>query len=94
MKTLYLDCNMGATGEMLASALLAIHPNQNQVIERLNQLNLPGIRFQAESVATGGLVGTHIKILRDSAVFKEDSLASGSQRFSSPQSLFLDSCSY
>ena len=54
MKTLYLDCNMGATGEMLASALLAIHPNQNQVIERLNQLNLPGIRFQAESVATGG----------------------------------------
>ena len=94
MKTLYLDCNMGATGEMLASALLAIHPNQNQVIERLNQLNLPGIRFQAESVATGGLVGTHIKILRDSAVFKEDSLASGSQHFSSPQSLFLDSCSY
>lgn len=94
MKTLYLDCNMGATGEMLASALLAIHPNQKQVIERLNQLNLPGIRFQAESVATGGLVGTHMKILRDSAVFEEDSLASGSQRFSPPQSLFLDSCSY
>ena len=94
MKTLYLDCNMGATGEMLASALLAIHPNQKQVIERLNQLNLPGIRFQVESVATGGLVGTHMKILRDSAVFEEDSLASGSQRFSPPQSLFLDSCSY
>lgn len=85
---------MGATGEMLASALLAIHPNQKQVIERLNQLNLPGIRFQVESVATGGLVGTHMKILRDSAVFEEDSLASGSQRFSPPQSLFLDSCSY
>lgn len=95
MKTLYLDCNMGATGEMLASALLAIHPNPDQVIERLNELNLPGIRFQAESMATGGLVGTHMKILRDSAVFKEDSLASGSQRFSPrPQSLFMDSCSH
>ena len=27
MKTLYIECNMGAAGDMLMSALLELHPN-------------------------------------------------------------------
>lgn len=72
MKTLYLDCNMGVTGAMLASALLAIHPNPNQVMERLNRLNLPGMSFQAEPVVRGGIAGMRMEILKDTAAIMND----------------------
>ena len=29
-KTLYIECNMGAAGDMLMSALLELHPNAEE----------------------------------------------------------------
>ena len=48
MKTLYLECNMGATGDMLAAALLEIHPQPDEVVCRLNHMGLPGVEFFME----------------------------------------------
>lgn len=63
MKTLYLDCGMGASGDMLTSALLEIHPDAKAALARLNNLGLPGIKYQANSVQTCGISGTHTSVL-------------------------------
>ena len=54
MKTLYLDCGMGAAGDMLAAALLALLPDPEAVVEKLNSLGLPGVSISwTESVKCG-----------------------------------------
>lgn len=63
MKTLYLDCGMGAAGDMLTGALLALVPDQAAILERLNQLGLPGVRITAEPSQKCGILGTHVKVL-------------------------------
>ncbi len=62
MKTLYLDCGMGAAGDMLTAALLELCPDKNEMVERLNHLGLPGVTFQAESSVKCGITGTHMTV--------------------------------
>ena len=44
MRTLYLDCGMGASGDMLMAALSALTPEGGRIGERLEALGLPGLR--------------------------------------------------
>lgn len=62
MKTLYLECNMGAAGDMLAGALLELHPDPAGFLARLNALGLPGVAFQAETSVKCGVRGTHVRV--------------------------------
>ncbi|MBQ7433025.1 MAG: LarC family nickel insertion protein [Lachnospiraceae bacterium] len=62
MRTLYLECNMGAAGDMLAAALLELHPEPEAVLERLNHLGLPGVSFQKERAVSCGITGTHFSV--------------------------------
>ncbi len=62
MKTLYLECNMGAAGDMLMAALLELVDDKDAFVERLNALGLPGVRAQARRVEREGVVGTHMSI--------------------------------
>ena len=48
MKALYLDCGMGAAGDMLTAALLELFPEKESVLEELNALGIPGVRFACE----------------------------------------------
>ena len=48
MKTLYLDCGMGAAGDMLTAALLELFDEPNQMVRELAKLRIPGVRFLAE----------------------------------------------
>ena len=43
MKTMYIECNMGAAGDMLMAALLELLPNPDGFIKRMNQLGIPGV---------------------------------------------------
>ena len=63
MKTLYLDCGMGAAGDMLTAALLELHPDGADFLRRLNAL-LPGeITVSAAQDEKCGLRGTHVTVL-------------------------------
>lgn len=62
MRTLYLDCGMGASGDMLMAALAEIAPEGGRIAERLEALGLPGLRAELERVTKNGVAGSHIKI--------------------------------
>ena len=62
MKTLYIDCGMGAAGDMLTAALVELFPEPDAVLEELNRLGVPGVRFQREKTSKCGIQGTHIHV--------------------------------
>ena len=62
MKTLYLECNMGAAGDMLAAALLELHPDPEGFLRRVNALGLPGVRITAAPCVKCGITGTHVSV--------------------------------
>lgn len=62
MKTLYLECGMGAAGDMLMAALLELIPDKQAFIDKMNTLNLPGVHVEAEKAVKCGITGTHMKV--------------------------------
>ncbi|MCL2260065.1 MAG: LarC family nickel insertion protein, partial [Fibromonadales bacterium] len=62
MKTLYFECNMGAAGDMLMAALLELHDNPKDFLERLNNVGIPDVKIMAEPSNKCGISGTHIKV--------------------------------
>ena len=65
MKTLYLECGMGAAGDMLMAALLELIPDRQAFIDRMNALGLPGVHVEAEQAVKCGITGTHMKVTVD-----------------------------
>ena len=69
MKTLFIDCGMGAAGDMLTAALfdqLDIS-KQEAFITKMNNIGLEGIKVIAERSEKCGIGGTHISVLIDGA---------------------------
>ncbi len=62
MKTLYLECGMGAAGDMLMAALLELIPDRQAFLDRMNALGLPGVRVEAERAVRCGITGTRMKV--------------------------------
>ncbi|MBQ7669147.1 MAG: nickel pincer cofactor biosynthesis protein LarC [Clostridia bacterium] len=62
MKTLYLDCGMGAAGDMLTAALLELIPDPDGFIDRLNSLGIPGVEIKRERSVKCGIAGTHVAV--------------------------------
>ena len=62
MKTLYLECTMGAAGDMLLAALLELHGNAGDFLNRLNRIGIPGLLAAAKPSVKCGIKGTHITI--------------------------------
>ena len=63
MKTLYIDCQMGAAGDMLMGALLELVPDRKEILEKLNQAGIPGVRMEAQKSVKCGITGTHMEVL-------------------------------
>ena len=62
MRTLYLDCGMGAAGDMLTAALLELLPEPESFVAELNGLGIPGVEFSAEKCQKCGVSGTHMAV--------------------------------
>ena len=65
MKTLYLECGMGAAGDMLTAALLELIDDKQAFVNRINRLGLPGVNVTAEPSVKCGITGTHMKVTVD-----------------------------
>lgn len=62
MKTLYIECNMGAAGDMLMAALSDLIPDPDGFIHRMNALNLPGVHIKRLKAEKCGIWGTRIAV--------------------------------
>ena len=64
MKTLYLECNMGAAGDMLTAALweLLDETRREEFLNTMNGLGLPGVEVRTEKAAQCGIWGTHMQV--------------------------------
>ena len=64
MKTLYIDCGMGAAGDMLTAALYELLSDEEKelFIKKINTLNIPNVTVEAEKVSKCGIMGTHMKV--------------------------------
>jgi uncharacterized protein (TIGR00299 family) protein len=65
MKTLYLECKMGAAGDMMASALLDLFDDKEALVKRLNDINIPRIKFILNKSVKCGIVGSHLSVMID-----------------------------
>ena len=62
MKTLYIECRMGAAGDMLSAALAELLPDKEAFVDELNSLGIPGIEYKLESSVKCGITGSHMKV--------------------------------
>ena len=62
MKTLYIECNMGAAGDMLTAALSELLPDADAFIEKMHAAGIPGMRMARTKKNVSGIHGTHISV--------------------------------
>jgi uncharacterized protein (TIGR00299 family) protein len=65
MRMLYIECNMGAAGDMLMAALYELIPEKSAFLEKLKGLGLPGVSFVPEPSVKCGVSGTHMAVIID-----------------------------
>lgn len=63
LRTLYLECNMGAAGDMLLGALSELIDDKEAFFARLNAVGIPGVTVLWEPSVKCGIIGTHARVL-------------------------------
>ena len=77
MKTLHLECTMGAAGDMLTAALLELTEDRQAFIDKMNALGLPGVTVAAEPAVKCGITGTHMKVTVNGAEEESEDVYDG-----------------
>ena len=78
-KILYIDCGMGAAGDMLTASLLEVafaaetgpagdggrldRQRVDDFVKRFHEAGIPGVEMQVADAEKNGITGTHVKIL-------------------------------
>ena len=62
MKTLYIECNMGAAGDMLLASLAELTGDVKACGEKLNSLGIPDVTYDFEKSVKCGIEGTHARV--------------------------------
>ena len=72
MKTLYLDCSMGAAGDMLTAALLELHEQPEAVLDTLNRAFDGKAVLSVRKDQKCGISGSHVTVTIDGQVEGEE----------------------
>jgi uncharacterized protein (TIGR00299 family) protein len=59
---LYLECGMGAAGDMLMAALYELLPDGAAFTRKMEALGLPGVSVSFEASVKNGIAGTHARV--------------------------------
>ena len=62
---LYLECNMGASGNMLMASLYELLPDKTAFHKAMERLRLPGVVIEYSASSKCGITGTHISVKID-----------------------------
>ena len=64
MTIIYLDCSMGAAGDMLTAALYELldDGNKTEFLDSINKAGIPGVEVTAVTSVKCGITGTHIRV--------------------------------
>ena len=62
MKTLFLECSMGAAGDMLTAALVDLLPDKNAFIAKLREVLPHGVSVSAERTEKKGIQGMQMTV--------------------------------
>ena len=62
MGTLYIECKMGAAGDMLSAALLDLCDNREDILRKLNESGIPGVSFSLYDSEKCGVMGKHLEV--------------------------------
>lgn len=73
MKLLYLDCGMGAAGDMLGAALAELLPDdaRDAFTSELNAAGIPGVHVSLDPSVKCGITGTHLTVTVNDTEEKE-----------------------
>ena len=63
MKILYLQCNMGAAGDMLTASLASLLPDPNVYLDTINGTGLDGVKTTLVRSASKGMAGLHAHVV-------------------------------
>ena len=80
MTELFIDCTRGLAGDMLSAALLELFPDPDIILNLLNEIGIPGIRFAAERNTCYGIAGTHMSVQYHGVEEDEEMLVSSPEK--------------
>ncbi len=91
-RTLYLNCGMGAAGDMLTAALyeLLAKEQKAEALKKLKELNIPGVSFIPEPSEKCGIAGTHMSVVINGTEEGEEQSADKAEPYAKADSADLN----
>ncbi len=62
MRTLFFDCFAGASGNMVLGALIDLGIDRDELLARLNGLDIPEFSLEFEAVDRSGIAAVHVEV--------------------------------
>lgn len=62
MKELYIDASRGLAGDMLGASLLELFDDPSAMVEKLNNVGIPGVFYRLEKATSYAIAGSHLHV--------------------------------
>ena len=62
MCELFFQCDKGAAGDIIGAALMELVPDKNAMLDKLNQMEIPGVEYILEKKEKYGIEGNAMTV--------------------------------